>query len=107
MQCYSYGTCPDSEMAIINRRSKSTSAPLLPTETENFAFAAEIPIAGPAGDPQPLWKVQVQVQSTPQGEGEQTRLRENVETNLASVLRPRLDSTAKKKRDAATQGGAK
>src|SRR3546814_15775303 len=70
-------------MAIINRRSKSTSAPLLPTETENFAFAAEIPLAGPAGDPQPLWKVQVQVHSTPPADGEHTPLRPHVPTNLA------------------------
>src|SRR3546814_4092883 len=93
-------------MAIINRRSKSTAAPLLPTETENFAFAAEIPIAGPAGDPQPLWKVQVQVHSTPQADGAHTRLRAHVQTNLASVLRPALNSTASTSRAALAHDGA-
>src|SRR3546814_6325885 len=94
MQCYSYGTCPDSEMVIINRRSKSTSAPLLPTATENFAFAAEITIAGPAGDQPPLWKVLVQVHSTPQADGEHTRLRAHEQTNLAGVLLQAMHSTA-------------
>lgn len=79
-------------MAILNRRSKARPVSPLPAETENFAFAAEIPIAGPAGETQPLWKVQVQMHSTPQADGEYTRLRAHLQTNLASVLRPALNN---------------
>lgn len=93
-------------MAILNRRTKSKTKQLLPAETENFAFAAEIPIASPAGTAQPLWKIQVQVHSTPQADGEHTRLRAHVQTNLASVLRPALNSPASSSRAALAHDGA-
>jgi hypothetical protein len=69
------------------RRRKS--APQPPAERENFAFAAEIPL----GEREPLWKLQVQVHSTPQADGEHTRLRAHLQTNLASALRPALART--------------
>src|SRR3546814_13705050 len=48
----------------------------------------------------------VQVHSTPQADGEHTRLRAHVQTNLASVLRPALNSTASTSRAALAHDGA-
>ncbi|NGY05564.1 hypothetical protein [Solimonas terrae] len=77
-------------MAIVNRRAKAKVAAPLPAETENFAFAAEIPV----GEREPLWKLQLQVHSTPQADGEHTRLRAHLQTNLGSALRPALARSA-------------
>ncbi|WP_028081666.1 hypothetical protein [Solimonas soli] len=79
-------------MAILKRRRKD-AAPAVETPTENFAFAAEIPIrTGPAGEKEPLWKLQVQMVSEPQADGERLRLRAHLQTNLASALRPALEA---------------
>lgn len=93
-------------MAILNRRNKSRPTPPLAAEAENFAFAAEIPITSAVGESQPLWKVQLQMHSTPQADGEYTRLRAHVQTNLASVLRPALNGAAPASHAALAQDGA-
>ena len=73
-------------MALGKRRKHTRSASPLPAERENFAFAAEIPL----GERAPLWKLQLQIDSTPQADGEHTRLRAHLQTNFASALRPAL-----------------
>lgn len=54
---------------------------------ERMNFSAEIPGVGD----KPLWRVQLQMFSEPQAEGERLRLRAHIETNLASALRPALE----------------
>ncbi|MGH8445580.1 MAG: hypothetical protein ACREVL_09945 [Solimonas sp.] len=73
-------------MAILNRRKKRTTPQAVAPATENFAFAAEIPV----GEKEPLWKLQVQMISEPQADGERLRLRAHLQTNFASALRPAL-----------------
>lgn len=61
-----------------------------------MAFSAEIPGAGG----QPLWKLDVQIMTAPQGDGERTRLRAHLQTNFASALRPALAAAARNERPA-------
>ncbi|NKF22157.1 hypothetical protein [Solimonas marina] len=82
-------------MGILKRRRKSEPDAALPRETEDFAFAAEIPV----GEQQPLWKVRVQMHSEPQADGERTHLRAHFQTNLASALRPALAHAPQRGRD--------
>ncbi len=56
---------------------------------ERLSFAAELPI----GQPQPLWRLQLQVLTEPQADGERMRLRAHLQTNFASALRPALAAT--------------
>lgn len=74
-------------MGILNRRKKN-AAPAPAEISENFAFAAEIPV----GEKEPLWKIQVQMVSEPQADGERVRVRAHLQTNLASALRPALEA---------------
>lgn len=89
-------------MGIINRwreRLTAARAALLPSsllDPERMAFSAEIPGAGG----QPLWKIDVQVMTAPQGDGERTRLRAHLQTNFASALRPALTAAARNERPA-------
>lgn len=65
------------------------SADLPPRDREErMNFSAEIPGIGD----KPLWRVQLQMFSEPQAEGEKLRLRAHIETNLASALRPALEA---------------
>ncbi|MFT4047901.1 MAG: hypothetical protein QM661_14580 [Solimonas sp.] len=75
-------------MAILNRHHRKAAAPPAEGVTENFAFTAEIPV----GEKEPLWKLQVQMVSEPQADGERLRLRAHLQTNLASALRPALEA---------------
>ncbi|WP_028008091.1 hypothetical protein [Solimonas flava] len=80
-------------MAILNRRGKRKTQAVAPA-TENFAFVAELPV----GEKEPLWKLQVQMVTEPQADGERLRLRAHLQTNFASALRPAL-AAAQARRD--------
>lgn len=55
-------------------------------DSETLNFAAEIPV----GESQPLWRIELQMHSEPQADGERLRLRAHLQTNLGSALRPAL-----------------
>lgn len=55
--------------------------------TETFAFEAALPLGNGSA---PLWRVQLQMVSEPQADGERVRLRAHIQTNFASALRPAL-----------------
>jgi hypothetical protein len=80
-------------MGLINRLRKNLetlglgAAPADPTGPEEMTFSAEIPV-GPGH--QPLWRLNVQLVSEPQVDGERLRLRAHLQTNFASVLKPAL-----------------
>ncbi|SEQ91181.1 hypothetical protein SAMN04488038_112105 [Solimonas aquatica] len=57
-------------------------------DSETLSFAAEIPV----GENQPLWKIELQMHSEPQADGERVRLRAHLQTNLGSALRPALQA---------------
>jgi hypothetical protein len=57
---------------------------------DRLAFSAELP-AGAFGA---LFKLNVQIHSEPQGDGERLRMRAHLQTNFASVLKPMLASPA-------------
>lgn len=84
-------------MGIINRLRKNLetlgwgAAPASPTGIEEMSFSAEIP-ASPGGAP--LWRVQLQVVSEPQVDGERLRLRAHFQTNFASALKTALNAPA-------------
>ncbi|MDB5987140.1 MAG: hypothetical protein JWR16_2193 [Nevskia sp.] len=61
--------------------ASSTQAASSPSES--FAFAAEIP-GGSAG--KPLWRLAIEMQTQPQGEGEQLHMRVHWQANLGSSL---------------------
>lgn len=82
-------------MGIINRIRKNlealglSAAPANVTGPEEMSFSAEVPVgAGGA----PLWRVNLQVVSEPQVDGERLRLRAHFQTNFASVLKPALNA---------------
>lgn len=78
-------------MAIIKSgRRKPRGAAPAPTDSETMSFAAEIPLG--AASAAPLWKIQLQMHSEPQADGERVRLRAHLQTNLGSVLRPALQA---------------
>lgn len=62
------------------------------TGPEQLSFSAEVPLAGGSA---PLWKVNVQIVSEPQVDGERLRVRAHFQTNFASVLKPALAAAAK------------
>lgn len=64
-------------------RADPRSAQPAPKPSEAFAFSAEIP-GGCAG--KPLWRVAVELQTQPQGAGEQLRMRVHWQANLGSCL---------------------
>lgn len=82
-------------MGIINRIRKNLealglgAAPVSPTEAEEMSFSAEIPVVGGGA---PLWRVNLQVISEPQVDGERLRVRAHFQTNFASVLKPALSA---------------
>lgn len=82
-------------MGIINRLRKNLemlglgAAPSSPTGPEEMSFSAEIPVAGGNA---PLWRVNLQVVSEPQVDGERLRVRAHFQTNFASVLKPALNA---------------
>lgn len=57
---------------------------------EHLSFAAELPV----GQHQPLLRVQLQLVTEPQADGERLRLRAHIQTNFASALRPALSAGA-------------
>jgi hypothetical protein len=58
---------------------------------ERYTLSAEVPL----GEGQaPLWRIDVQVLSEPQADGEKLRLRAHLQTNLASALKPALGQRA-------------
>lgn len=59
------------------------------TLPEELSFSAEVPLASARA---PLWKINVQIVSEPQVDGERVRLRAHIQTNFASVLKPALTS---------------
>ncbi|MEW6169208.1 MAG: hypothetical protein AB1651_16170 [Pseudomonadota bacterium] len=67
---------------------------------ERLSFAAEIPV----GQDLPLWRVQLQMLSEPQADGEHMRLRAHIQTNFASALRPALDAARTNERHALHDG---
>ena len=56
---------------------------------EHYTLAAEIPGATPG---KPLWRMNLELVSEPQGEGERLRLRAHLQTNFASGLAHALDA---------------
>jgi hypothetical protein len=58
-------------------------------EGERFTLAAEIPGLRPG---KPLWRIQLELHSEPQGEGERLRLRAHWQANFASALAPALSA---------------
>src|ERR1700723_462875 len=56
---------------------------------EHYSLAAEIPGATPG---KPLWRMNVELVSEPQGDGERLRLRAHLQTNFASGLAHALDA---------------
>lgn len=83
-------------MSLLNRlRTRldelaAASLPALSGGQDHLDFQAEIP-AGVFGS---ILKLNVSVDSTPQGDGERVRLRAHVQTNFASVLKPMLQAPA-------------
>jgi hypothetical protein len=69
-------------------RRLTTAAADAPAAGDARTFAAELPI----GQAQPLWRVQMQLVTEPHADGERLRLRAHLQTNLASALRPALQS---------------
>jgi len=86
-------------MAIVKPRRPHKPTDVADSGSEPLRFAAEIPV----GEAQPLWKVQLHVDSQPQADGERVRIRAHLQTNLASALRPALAAS----RNAATSAGPK
>lgn len=68
------------------RPSPRGGAPTGADREERLSFAAELPL----GSGLPLWRVQLQMVSEPQADGERLRLRAHFQTNFASALRPAL-----------------
>lgn len=62
----------------------------VPGESQDFSFAAEIPLAG---SDTPLWRIKLQIASEPHGDGEKIRLRAHIQSNFASALRPALTAS--------------
>jgi hypothetical protein len=60
-------------------------------EGERYALAAEIPGLRPG---KPLWRLNLELLSEPQGEGERLRLRAHWQANFASALAPALGAEA-------------
>lgn len=63
---------------------------------DQLGFAAELPV----GQAQPLVRVQLQLVTEPQADGERLRLRAHIQTNLASALRPALSASTEPDRPA-------
>jgi hypothetical protein len=80
-------------MGLINRLRRNLESlglggkPDSATGPEAMSFSAEIPLGN--GNT-PLWRMNVQLISEPQVDGERLRLRAHFQTNFASVLRPAL-----------------
>ncbi|MDD3764377.1 MAG: hypothetical protein PHP86_13895 [Nevskiales bacterium] len=74
---------------------------LLPAGGNTVTMAAEIPV----GQDAPLWRMQIQVVTEPQADGERTRLRAHIQANFASALRPALAATPDNERPALPQDG--
>lgn len=68
---------------------------------ERLSFSAAIP-AGPDGAP--LWQIDVQTLTEPQGDGEKLRLRAHIQANFASVLRAGLNAPGQSERPALSSG---
>ena len=83
-------------------RLKQAVLPPSTVAEERMNFSLELP--GPAG--KPLWRLQVQMHSEPQGDGEKLRLRAHIQTNLASALRPALDAPVADRRALTLAGQA-
>lgn len=79
---------------IRRRISRIVAQPSAPPQAaaseERLSFAAELPV----GQAQPLWRVQLQMLTEPQADGEHLRLRAHIQTNFASALRPALAQAA-------------
>ncbi len=71
------------------------AAPVADAE-DQLSFAAELPV----GQNQPLWRIQLQMITEPQADGERMRLRAHIQTNFASALRPALDNATPPERPA-------
>lgn len=90
-------------MGIINKRRPRTIKPQQDRleADDRYAFVAEIPVGRPA---QPLWKLEFVVDNEPQADGDRLRVRAHVQTNLASALRPALQSPPSSRGDAHALG---
>lgn len=67
--------------------------------TERLNFSAAIPGYGADGaGGAPLWQMDVQTVTEPQGDGEKLRLRAHIQANLASVLRDGLNAPPREDR---------
>lgn len=83
-------------MGIIGRlRSRynalrALARPAGEADLDRMDLTAEIPLS----TGKPLLRVQLQLHSEPQGDGERLRLRAHIQTNLASALRPALQQAA-------------
>jgi len=74
------------------QRDESAAGAATPQRSDRFAFSAEIP-GGATG--KPLWRLAVELQTQPQGTGEQLQLRVHWQANLGSSLSleaPRTES---------------
>ncbi len=69
----------------IERWAGDHAAPAASAE-DQLSFSAELPV----GQNLPLWRIQLQMITEPQADGERLRLRAHIQTNFASALRPAL-----------------
>jgi hypothetical protein len=76
------------KLPILNRlRSAGSQADGDGAEGERYTLSAEIPGLSPG---KPLWRINLELHSEPQGDGERLRLRAHWQANLASALAPAL-----------------
>ncbi|MDR3419007.1 MAG: hypothetical protein P4L83_22770 [Nevskia sp.] len=81
------------KLPILNRllAAGSRAGLLDKADGERFTLSAEIPGLRPG---KPLWRLNVELQSEPQGDGERLRLRAHWQANFASALGPALGAEA-------------
>jgi len=81
------------KLPILNRLrgAGSRSGAVQRADSENFALSLEVPGLRPG---KPLWRLNLELQTEPQGDGERLRLRAHWQANFASALGPALTAEA-------------